>query len=70
MTIYVWMTEAPDGPSIVGMIIDGMHTPLVSVRERFARGSLREVAESHRTATGQRTWLRRYEGHVDEEPLP
>lgn len=72
MSLYAWITTAPDGEtSMVGVLSEFGHIPLVTVRETVATGVMRELALGHGSATKQPVWLVRYRHDgVLEEHLP
>lgn len=70
--IWVWMSEYPDKTvGAIGAFVNNIgHVPLYTRSEEVARGAFKELAVSHRKASGQRVWLRRYVAWEDEEELP
>jgi hypothetical protein len=61
IALFAWTTRLPDGTtSLVGAIIDDLHTPLIATRLDVAAG-LRPLAKSHAEATGQPVFFERFE---------
>jgi hypothetical protein len=61
LSLYAWTTRLPDGStSLVGTILDGLHTPLIAMRIDVA-ASLQPFAKLHAEASGQPVYLERYD---------
>ena len=62
--LYAWITDTPDGPSLVGTVTTLGHTPLMSVQRRIAE-SLEPIARGHGRQTGQPVRLAHYREVVE-----
>jgi hypothetical protein len=70
-TLWAWITETPDGEaSMIGMLTEFGHTPMITVRESLARGLLRGLAIEHHETSGQPVWLVQYRAEAVLEQFP
>ena len=69
--LWAWMTRVADGEWVlVGVMAQGLHTPLVFASRRLATHSaIRALAQGHADGTGQLVRLVRFKGEAILETL-